>query len=510
MAIAHDVTTNATVYAATGTQTTAHAANANARAAVVLIAQQSSTTNEVSGVTYGGTAMQLLGTSTNGTEAGRIWIYFLDGVAGGTQNVAMTTTASSDKYLSVSTMTVAANTKVSPANNPNGTLGVDLGYETNTSNSQSNPSLTLTGLTASVPVVAYEVIHSGLQTMTNTPQTSPAWTLIQSVDAGTQGFGMARIANTPSGTTLTAGWIAATADDFVIAGSAFYEDSLQTLSSAGNILSAESVSDPVLTAGAVTLASAGNIASQEAVGTPVANVIQNLNAAGGIASGEALGTPVLNAQQNLLSAGGIASGEAVGTPVANVKQNLNSAGGIASGGAVGTPEAIYANVMYVASIVDSTPVGTPTVSTTVTLAGAGGIASAQAVGTPVANVKQNLNSAGGIATPSAVGTPNTTTPATLSVTGIADTGGVGTPVVNAKQNLSVSGIAGTGAQGTPVLNTSITLTAVGIPDTTIGLVGEPTISATATLAVTGISSPSAVSTPSLAIIEETWGVLQLI
>ena len=91
MAIAHDVTTTATAYTSTGTQTTSHAASASARAAVVLIAQAGTASDEVSGVTYGGVAMNELRVppDSESTEAGAVYIYWLDGIATGTQNVAM-------------------------------------------------------------------------------------------------------------------------------------------------------------------------------------------------------------------------------------------------------------------------------------------------------------------------------------------------------------------------------------------------------------------------------------
>ena len=213
MAIAHDTTTTAAAYSSTGTQTTSHPASASARAAVVLI-HLTGTADQVSGVTYGGVAMARLGFNTEATEAGGVYIYFLDGITGGTQNVAMTTTGTAAKRLSVSTMTVAATKMVAVAG---------AGYATGTSASVANPSWNITGLTPAEPVVAYEVIHSGLQTMTATPQTTPAWTLITSTDLGSIGNGFARIANTPASTTLACGWIAATADDYVGASVAFKE-----------------------------------------------------------------------------------------------------------------------------------------------------------------------------------------------------------------------------------------------------------------------------------------------
>jgi hypothetical protein len=218
VAITYDTSTIGAAYSSTGTQTTSHAASSSARAAVVLI-HQSGTADEVSGVTYGPTGMTRpmlrLGRNTEATEAGGVYIYFLDGIVPGTANVNMTTTAATAKRMAVSTVTVGANDKYAAlAGN---------GYATGTSASVANPTWNITGLTASVPVVAFEVIHSGLQTMTTTAQATPAWTRITSNDLGAIGNGWAYISNTPSGTTLACGWVAATADDYVGASVALYE-----------------------------------------------------------------------------------------------------------------------------------------------------------------------------------------------------------------------------------------------------------------------------------------------
>jgi len=210
MAIAFDVSTVATAYTSTGTQTTSHAGSASARGAVVLIDQNGTAADEVSGVTYGGAAMTRLRFDVESTEAGGVYIYWLDGVATGTQNVAMTTSAATNKQLVVATMTVASGRGVEVAGNATGT-----------SASVANPAWSITGLTAATVLDGFEVIHSGLQTMTTTPATS--WTLISSTDLGAQGRGFARQHVASSGTSLACGWTASTADDFVGASVAFYE-----------------------------------------------------------------------------------------------------------------------------------------------------------------------------------------------------------------------------------------------------------------------------------------------
>ena len=210
MALARDAEATATF---TTTATFNYSGNASAKAAVVLI-HQSGTTDEISGVTYGGTNMVRAGSNSESTEAGRVYIYYLLNPPQGTQQVIITSTGSTAKRYVVGSMTCAAGAEIRVAG---------AGYATGTSSSVANPTWNITGLTASEAVLAYEVIHSGLQTMTTTPRSSPAWTRITSNDLGAIGNGFAYISNTPSGTTLASGWTAATADDYVGASIAFRE-----------------------------------------------------------------------------------------------------------------------------------------------------------------------------------------------------------------------------------------------------------------------------------------------
>ena len=210
MTIAFDVSTIAVEYVSIGSQTVNHVASASARAAVVLIDQNTTATDEVTSVTYGGIAMTRLSFNTEATEPGAVYIYWLDNIATGTQNVVMTTSAATSKQLVVATMTVASGGGVKVAGN-----------NFATSVSAANPAVTISGFVSGIRVSAFEVIHSGLQTMTTTPATG--WTRISSTDLGAQGRGFARQDVTINGNTLTAGWTAATADDYVIATVAFRE-----------------------------------------------------------------------------------------------------------------------------------------------------------------------------------------------------------------------------------------------------------------------------------------------
>lgn len=211
MSISRDTETVGTAFTTTGAAAAiSHAGSASARAACVLIDQNGTATDEVSGVTYGGVAMFRLRSDSEATEAGRTYIYWLDNIPTGTQNVVVTTTAGTNKQAVVATMLVSSGKAVIVA-----------GSMTGTSSSQVNPAWTISGLTSSSVLMAYEVIHSGLTTMTTTP--ASGWTLISSTDLGAQGRGFARQAVASSGTTLACGWTASTGDDFVGDAVAFIE-----------------------------------------------------------------------------------------------------------------------------------------------------------------------------------------------------------------------------------------------------------------------------------------------
>lgn len=343
MAISHDAVTTATAYTLTGTQTTSHVANASAYAALVLIVQQSSVADQVSGVTYGGTSMQRLVFDTNGTESGAIYIYFLDAISGGTQNVAMTTTGTAEKQLVVATVTKTA----SPAS-----IGYVVGSGTSTS--AADPTWSIAGLNTALTYVAYEAIHSGLQTMTNTPHAS--WTLITSTDAGTQGRGFARLTSAATGvSSIASGWLASTADDFIGYSVALYEELNQTANATG-------------------------IADTGAVGTPSANAIQTGASAGGIASASAVGTPA-GGFSGIANAVPIPSAGAQGTPSANTRVTA-TATGIATSSAVGTPTGNTRIQGNAVAIDTDYEFGLPPASTANATLVTVGAATASAVGTP--------------------------------------------------------------------------------------------------------------------------------
>lgn len=174
-----------------------------------------STSDLVTSVAYGtgAGAVPLARASfqTEATEAGGVYIYWAGGGSvfpSGAQTVRVVRTGTTSMGMVCSTMTTAANQQVD----------IDGTVQTGTSASVANPSWTHTSLVNNV--VAYLGIHSGLQTMTNTPAAS--WTLQSSFDAGAVGRGWARRTLATAG-ALAPGWTAGTADDFRGSSIAFKE-----------------------------------------------------------------------------------------------------------------------------------------------------------------------------------------------------------------------------------------------------------------------------------------------
>ena len=216
MAIAFDARTVGADYSLTGTQTISHTAGATARAAVVLIEQNGANTDEVGTVSYNGVAMDHVLAAEGGesTEAGYVHMYFLDGITGqgSAVNVSMQTTGSTTKTMVVATISVATNKAVSL---------ISSNFSSNAG--AANPTVTLSGLTASTQYMFMGVIHSGLNTMTTTPGSPFSATAMASADRGNQGYGMAQGVATTTGTTQACVWTAATSDDYAFGAAAFQE-----------------------------------------------------------------------------------------------------------------------------------------------------------------------------------------------------------------------------------------------------------------------------------------------
>jgi hypothetical protein len=217
MAIARLVETNGADNVTAGNYDIAVSAPASTPNGVcVLIAQDGAITDNVTSVAYGVSTGAVLLTErrfqTESTEAGACWIYWASGVVfpSGAQTVRVMRTGTTSMGGVVCPMTCAAGMQVS--------VDVDT---TGISASVANPSWSM--ITAAANTECYEVIHSGLTTMTNTPRTSPVvWTLLTSFDAGAFGRGFARTTRAAAG-EASPGWTAATADDFVGISIAFKE-----------------------------------------------------------------------------------------------------------------------------------------------------------------------------------------------------------------------------------------------------------------------------------------------
>jgi hypothetical protein len=181
----------------------------------VVITDETSASDVVTSVTYGISAGAVPLTrrrfNTESTEPGGVYIYWGAGTfPAGAQTVRIVRTGTDNLRAAISTMTVAAGM----------TVAVD-SDATGTSTSVANPSWSHSS--AHNSTVAYLGIHSGLNTMTNTPAAN--WTLAPSPgfeDVGVIGRGWARQALATAG-ALAPGWTAATADDFVGSSVAFYE-----------------------------------------------------------------------------------------------------------------------------------------------------------------------------------------------------------------------------------------------------------------------------------------------
>lgn len=200
-----------------------------------MIADNGASTDRITAVTYGGAAMARVRQDADTTEAGTTTIYWLDGVATGTQNVVVTHTGTI--RIAVFTMTVTAGQVVTL--NGSGTGG---------SASSANPSYTMT-LTNSVQSLCGQAIHSGLTTMTNTPGTG--WSLVvagalgtgSAIDRGAQGAGFAQ-GLFAAAASVTVAWTAATADDWVGSSVAFRESAPPSENPPPVVMMAPSVPQP--------------------------------------------------------------------------------------------------------------------------------------------------------------------------------------------------------------------------------------------------------------------------
>lgn len=216
MAIAHDTAAYAAATnSAAGNYDVAITPGATPNGVVVLVVGNAAT-DVVTSVAYGiaGGAVTLarrrLQSKATG-EAGSVYLYWAGGTEAfpsGTQTVRIARTGTVVLRACVATMTCAAGQQIL----------VD-GDNGGVSDSVANPSWSLPTTTSTV---CYEGIFSGLTSMTTTP--ASGWSLLGSpgaTDNGAWGDGFAF--RTATGGTVTSGWTAGTADDFVGASAAFKE-----------------------------------------------------------------------------------------------------------------------------------------------------------------------------------------------------------------------------------------------------------------------------------------------
>jgi hypothetical protein len=157
--VAHDAQTQTAAISTAATIDTTHTPVGTPKGAVVMIVQSGGTTDEVSGVTYGGQAMTRVrkqDRSGSSLELGAVYVYFLGtGLPTGAQTVGITSTGTLPKRAVVSTVTADGDTAVDTSNSGGAATG-------------ANPSLALTfSATLSEAEVYYE-LGSGLAAVIST------------------------------------------------------------------------------------------------------------------------------------------------------------------------------------------------------------------------------------------------------------------------------------------------------------------------------------------------------
>jgi len=194
--MSYDTSTIAAAYASIGTQTTSHVASASARAAVVMISQNGTTIDEITGVTYGGIPMHRVRFDTDPIEPGAIYIYFLDGIPTGTQNVAMTTTAATNRQLVVSTVIAQSGSQIRHLEPVQGT------YST-----ISNAPFLNISVSPGIFQLLFEVIHAGHDSFNTS--TSNGWVSLSTTDLGSQARGFQVLSLVPTSGSASSGWAVA-------------------------------------------------------------------------------------------------------------------------------------------------------------------------------------------------------------------------------------------------------------------------------------------------------------
>lgn len=193
MAIAHDAVSN--VAAGAGNLSWTHTPVGTPRGVVVQIVQYqtTATTDQVSGVTYGGVAMSETTDSplvhTGTLDFGVVHTFFLGAsIPTGAQTVSVTVSGADSKRAIVATMTAAADTEVADTT-PIGATG-------------ANPTLTLT---TTAETMCYAAMLTGAANLANV---TPDQTEILEHDFGQSGGSWVRLAAADAGSDAVLSWTA--------------------------------------------------------------------------------------------------------------------------------------------------------------------------------------------------------------------------------------------------------------------------------------------------------------
>lgn len=464
MAVAHDALSQPGNPIGSVSPSWTHNPVGTPRGVVVRIVQDVSTTDAVTGVTYGGVAMTRLpgadGFRTLGTgETGAVYLYFLGStIPTGSQTVAATLSgpATVSRAYICSTVTAAGDTEVDVSNSAAPGL-------------TSNPSLTV-NTTSGRGTVIYYALFSGLGSVITTAESGS--THEDGVDFGLQTALFARKAH--SGGSTTIGYTASS-DDVCHAAIAIGEVLITTVEPT-SVGSAEAVPSPTI-AKSNTVAPSG-VTPGEAVGTPTIMVGDPVIAPGSVGSGEAVGQPTVTGH-GYVGPASIDSEEEFGSLTVLSPRKIIPVG-IESADQPGTP-AVNQPTVAKSKLIRLNP-------------GHRGIPSAEAVGTPTltpGSVKPTAIDSG-----EAFGTPHLIIPQFVEPTGIPSGEEVGTPSVARPGTIIPPSIASSEAVGSPAIVRAGSISPTGIAS--LEVVGEPTLLTPDQLVEPeGAVSAEAVGTPTI-------------
>jgi hypothetical protein len=203
--VAHDAETQTAQMTTAAAHDTTHTPVGTPKGVVVIIAQAQLTTDEISGVTYGGVAMTRVlkqNRAGSATETGCIYIYFLgSAIPTGAQTVRITSTGTLNKRAVISTVTSSGDTAVDASAGGSSNQGAD-------------PSLALPFSEALNDAMVYYALQTGLAAPVTTVQAGGTHQFGH--DAGSESAMWARKA-VEAGASTTMGYTAAS-DDWTQAG----------------------------------------------------------------------------------------------------------------------------------------------------------------------------------------------------------------------------------------------------------------------------------------------------